>query len=88
MAVLNVRVTPRASRDAIAGFDDSGTLLVRVSAAPADGAANAAVAKLLAKALGLAGRDVLLLRGATSRVKAFDLPLGEADIRERLARPL
>jgi len=42
---------------------------VRVTAPPADGAANEAVLKLLAAALGCARRDLALLRGATGRTK-------------------
>ncbi|GIW17640.1 MAG: hypothetical protein KatS3mg064_0797 [Tepidiforma sp.] len=83
MARLTVRVTPRAGRDGIDGFDEAGALRVRVRAAPADGAANAAVAALLAKALGLPGRQVALVQGAASRVKVFEvgLPLEEAAAR-------
>jgi len=84
MTRLHVRVTPRSSREAIEGFDADGVLRVRVSAPPADGAANAAVAKLLAKALGLPGRDVVLVAGATARQKTFEIALTEADIRERI----
>jgi len=78
-------VTPRAGRDDVEGFDSTGTLRVRVRAAPADGQANAAVAALLAKALGLPGRDVVLVRGGASRVKVFEVPLGVEDVRARLA---
>ena len=85
MAKLTVRVTPRAGRDDVEGFDSTGTLRVRVRAAPADGQANAAVAALLAKALGLPGRDVVLVRGGASRVKVFEVPLGVEDVRARLA---
>lgn len=81
---LAVRVTPRSTRDAVEGFDPEGTLRVRVTAAPADGAANAAVARLLAKALGLPGRDVVLVSGTTARQKLFDVPLDVAEIRRRL----
>jgi uncharacterized protein (TIGR00251 family) len=81
---VSVRVTPRASRDGIDGFDADGRLRVRVTAPPADGAANAAVAKLLANALGLPGRDVVLVSGATSREKVFDMPLDAAELRRRL----
>ena len=81
---LAVRVTPRSTRDAVEGFDDEGALRVRVTAAPADGAANAAVARLLAKALGLPGRDVVLVSGTTARQKLFDVPLDVAEIRRRL----
>lgn len=82
---LAVRVTPRATRDAVEGFDAEGSLRVRVTAAPADGAANAAVARLLAKALGLPGRDVVLVVGATARQKLFDIPLDMDELRRRLA---
>lgn len=85
MARLSVRVTPRASRDTITGFNAEGALAVRVTAAPADGAANAAVTRLLAKALDLPSRDVVLVSGATARQKLFELPLDEAEIRRRLA---
>jgi len=84
VARLSVRVTPRASRDAIAGFNDEGTLQVRVTAAPTDGAANAAVTKLLAKALGIPPRDVVLVSGATARQKVFDVPLELDEIQRRL----
>lgn len=85
MARLTVRVTPRASRDAVEGFRDDGALAVRVTAPPADGAANAAVVSLLAKALGVPSRDVVLVTGASSRVKVFDVPLEEDECRQRLA---
>jgi uncharacterized protein YggU (UPF0235/DUF167 family) len=55
-----------------------------VTAPPADGAANAAVAKLLANALGLPGRDVVLVLGTTAREKVFDVPLDTAELRRRL----
>ena len=82
---LVVRVTPRAARDVIEGLDADGTLRVRVTAAPADGAANAAVAKLLAKALALPGRDVVLISGATARQKLFEVPLEIDEVRRRLS---
>ena len=82
---LPVRVTPRASRDGIAGFDADGVLLVRVTPPPADWSANAAVTRLLARALGLPARDIVLVSGATSRLKLFDVPLSEDELRARLA---
>ncbi|MGE5597593.1 MAG: DUF167 domain-containing protein [Hyphomicrobiales bacterium] len=85
MSRLAVRVTPRASRDAIGAFDADGALAVRVTAPPAEGAANAAVTKLLAKALGLPQRDIVLVSGASARQKLFEVPLDEAEVRRRLA---
>ncbi len=84
MTRLAVRVTPRASRDAIEAFDMDGVLHLRVTAPPADGAANEAVRRLLAKALGLPVRDVVLVSGATSRQKLFEVPLALEALRAKL----
>jgi hypothetical protein len=46
-------------------------LRLRVAAAPHGGEANAAVASLLADALGVAPSRVTLVRGASSRDKVF-----------------
>jgi uncharacterized protein YggU (UPF0235/DUF167 family) len=67
--LITVRVTPRAGRDAVDGWTDDGVLLVRVRAAPAEGAANAAVARVVAKALGVAPSAVAIVRGGRARVK-------------------
>ncbi|HWL56173.1 MAG TPA: DUF167 domain-containing protein [Paracoccus sp. (in: a-proteobacteria)] len=64
-----VRVTPRASRNAVAV--EEGKLRVTVTTVPEDGKANAAVVKLLSKALGVAKTRIVLVRGATSRDKVF-----------------
>ncbi len=64
---LAVRVTPGARTEQIA--IDEGRLLAKVRAKPQDGAANKAVIKLIAKALGIAPSQITLLRGATSREK-------------------
>ena len=64
---IEVRVTPGASRDEIRV--DGGAVQLRVTAPPADGAANDAVLRLLAAALGRPRRDLSLLRGASARVK-------------------
>ena len=81
---LSVRVTPRASKDAVDGLDETGTLNVHVTAPPADGAANGAVTKLLAKALSLPARDVTLVSGATNRNKVFEIPLAEPEVLARI----
>jgi uncharacterized protein len=67
--VIALRVTPRSTRDAIEGVDEEGRLRVRVTAAPLDGAANAAVTRLLATSLGVPKGAVSLVSGATSRIK-------------------
>lgn len=60
-------MTPGASRDEVRV--DDGTVQLRVTAPPADGAANEAVLRLLAVALDRPRRDLTLLRGATARIK-------------------
>ena len=86
MARLTVRVTTRAARDRIDGFDIDGVLRLRVTAPPAEGEANAAVVKLLSRALGLPARDVVLVSGATVRRKTFEVPLSEAELLALLGR--
>ena len=84
---INVRVIPRARRNAIEGFLDA-VLRVRVTAAPQDGNANQAVVKLLAKRLGLPRSSVVLARGAKSRDKVIEISgLDLAALRERLSDP-
>ena len=68
--LLQVRVQPKGRRNEIAELPD-GSFRVRVSAAPADGAANRAVIALLAEAFDVAPSRVVLVRGATSRDKQF-----------------
>lgn len=70
--MLAVRVTPRASRAAIGGLR-AGRLIVRVTAAPADGSANAAVRKLVAKTFSVPQSAVRIARGGSSREKSLEL---------------
>jgi hypothetical protein len=63
-----VRVHPRARRDQIAGVHNDA-LRLEVTTAPEGGAANRAVERLLAAALGVPARDVAVVLGATSRSK-------------------
>lgn len=82
--LVTVRVVPRASSNAVGGERD-GALLVRVTAAPADGKANAAVIRFLAKALDVAPSEVRLVRGATARTKVLSLPAGTEAALRRVA---
>lgn len=66
-----MRVTPGARRDEIRVEGEA--VHVRVTAPPADAAANEAVLRLLAAALGRPPRDLTLLRGATARIKLIGI---------------
>jgi len=68
---IALRVTPKASRNRITLEADQ--LRVYVTTVPEDGRANAAVQKLLAKALGLPKTRLRLIRGQTSRDKVFEV---------------
>lgn len=67
--VLQVRVQPRASRDALAPETDR--LRVRITAPPVDGAANEHLVRFLAREFGVPPSRVALVRGATGREKTL-----------------
>jgi uncharacterized protein YggU (UPF0235/DUF167 family) len=75
--LLAVRATPKGGRDSIDGIerlaDGRAVLKARVRAAPADGEANAALTRVIAKAAGVAPSMVSLAQGAASRIKTFRL---------------
>lgn len=70
--MLAVRVTPRASRDAIDG-EYQGALKVRVTAPPVDDRANEAVRKLLAERLNVPLSAAKILSGEKSRNKRVQI---------------
>ena len=70
-AALAVRVSPRASRNALEETETG--LRAWVTTPPEDGKANKAVTRLLAEALGVAKSRLTLTGGATARNKTFRL---------------
>jgi len=84
---IAVRVTPRSARDEIGGWRE-GELLVRVTAPPEGGRANAAVSVLIAKALGVPKSSVTVVRGGASRHKSIAIEgLAEGAVRRALGAP-
>lgn len=82
---MRVRVQPRAARDEVVGWRADGALAVRVAAPPVEGAANAAVGALLARALGVRGGAVEVVHGARGRDKLVRVTGLTADeVRRRL----
>jgi uncharacterized protein (TIGR00251 family) len=86
--ILAIRVTPRAAKPGIggwrAGADGREELEVRVAQAPADGAANEAAIRLLAKALGVSRSELSIISGQTSRHKRVAIPFELDEARRRL----
>lgn len=68
--VLSVRAQPNAHKNGILG-ERAGALRVGVTVAPEKGKANAAIAEVLAKALGCRVSGLVLLCGESSRDKRF-----------------
>ena len=85
---LAVRLTPRAAKDSIQGVaplpNGRVALAVRVAAPPVDGAANAALAALLSKQLGVRKADIAIHAGDTARLKRLSIRGDSAKLAERL----
>ena len=88
---IKLRVTPNAKRDEITGcraWGEEMRLVVRVSAAPEDGEANAAAMRVIARWLDLPLADLRLVSGQRSRLKTV-VATGEPDaLSRRLAARL
>ena len=67
-----MRVTPRAGKTAIAGVRED-VLLVKLAAAPVDGAANDALIALLSDAFDLPKRNIEIVTGDKGRTKRMHL---------------
>ena len=66
--MFTIRVVPRASKSEIVG-EVEGSLKIRISSPPVDGAANEEVVKVLAKAFGVSKSNVTIVSGETSKTK-------------------
>lgn len=71
-ARLRLRISARASRDAIRGWHD-GALKISITTAPEKGKANTAILKLLAKALGVSPSTLVIVHGHTSSDKLVEV---------------
>jgi len=89
---VTVRLTPKGGRDALDGVtslaDGTPVLRVRVRAAPHEGAANAALVAVLAKALAVPQGRVALVSGQSARVKTMSVEGESASLAARLEKAL
>jgi len=69
-AEIAVRLQPRAKREEVVG-ERGEAIVVRVTAPPVDGKANAALCALVARRVGVAASRVAVVRGLTSRDKVL-----------------
>ena len=80
---LYIRLTPKAALDRIEGVetaaDGRSHLKARVRAVPENGAANAALERMVAKALGVPVSSASVVAGETARLKTLRI-LGEPAI--------
>lgn len=81
--LIRVRVTPRAARNAVLGWQDD-VLLVRLTSPPVEGEANRALCRLLAAELGLPPSRVRLVKGERGRTKLVAIPAEKAGEVKRL----
>ncbi|HET9314586.1 MAG TPA: DUF167 domain-containing protein [Vicinamibacteria bacterium] len=85
--ILKVRLQPRSSAEAFGGVRE-GALIVRVTAPPVEGKANAALARFLGRALDVPPSAIEVVRGATGRDKLVRVAgLTASAVRMRLVSP-
>ena len=69
---FKVQVVPRSSRSEVAG-EHNGSLRVRVSSPPVEGAANKELTQVLAKAFKVSRSAVSIVSGQSSRLKQVSI---------------
>ncbi|MFH1226611.1 MAG: DUF167 domain-containing protein [Planctomycetota bacterium] len=72
---LAVKVIPNASKNLIK--EEASQLKVHLTASPTDGKANAALIEVMAKHFNVAKRQVVIVRGQTSRHKVVEIEMGK-----------
>lgn len=86
-SAVEVRAQPGAKRSGLVGTWN-GRLKIAVRAPAEDGRANEELASVLADLLGLRPRDLVLARGASGRLKEFQVALAADVVRARLRERL
>lgn len=81
--ILQLRVIPRASKDAIQGRMGD-TLKIRIQAPPLEGKANAYLIKFLSKKWKIPRSNITLLSGETGRNKRIQITNPSDNLRKEL----
>jgi uncharacterized protein (TIGR00251 family) len=72
-SALAVRVTPRSSRNEIAGIMKDGTIKIRLTAPPVEGKANQALIEFLAEVLEVPRSKIEIVAGIKGREKLVSI---------------
>jgi uncharacterized protein len=70
--IIEVKVDPRSSRNEIVGVADK-TIRIKLTAPPVGGAANELLIELLAEKFKVKKKDVIIMKGESSRHKLIKL---------------
>jgi uncharacterized protein (TIGR00251 family) len=70
--ILEIKVQPRSAKNEIAG-EQAGALKIKLTAAPVDGEANQALIKFLSDVFKVPKKNIMLLKGETSRHKLIEI---------------
>lgn len=81
--ILNVRVVPRASKDAVQGIMGDA-LKIRIQAPPVEGKANAYLIKFLSKQWKIPRSTIEILSGETGRSKRLRIENPPDELRAKL----
>ena len=83
-ATLSVRIQPRSSKNDVTVMED-GSLKIRLTAPPVDGAANEALIKFLASELGIAKSQIEIVSGHTAKNKIIRISgIDQEEVRQVL----
>ena len=83
---LDIKVIPRAGRTALAGTRD-GAILIRLAAAPVEGAANSELIAFLSALFDVPKRNITIVSGEKSRQKRVRIDGVTAEaVRQRCAQ--
>ncbi len=71
--LLQIRVLPRSSKNEVIGTMPDGTLKVKLTAPPVDGAANQALIELLSDYFDVAKKLISIKRGTKGKNKVIEI---------------
>jgi uncharacterized protein len=82
--LLFLKLQPKASKSCLVGVE-AGRLKIKITAAPVDGEANAALCKFLSKVFKVAPSRIRMIRGEAGREKTLEvLGMQAAEVQEKI----